>query len=64
MMKIYEVKIEKLTFDRGLFEGYKLIGHYTNKVKAERIAEEKYNNRNKIVEGKVYITEIEVDDEE
>ncbi len=64
MMKVYKVEIEKLTFDRGAFDGYKLVGHYTNKAKAERIAEEVYNRRNKVVEGKVYITEIEVDDEE
>lgn len=63
MMKIYRVEIEKLTFDRGAFDGYKLVGHYTNKEKAERIAEEVYNNRSKVVEGKVKITEIEVDDE-
>ena len=63
MMKIYKVEIEKLTFDRGIFNGYKLVGHYTNKEKAERIAEEVYNNRNQIVEGEIYITEIEVDDE-
>lgn len=64
MMKIYKVEIEKLTFDRGMFNGYKLVGHYTNKEKAERIAEERYNNRNWVIEGKTYITEIEVDDEE
>lgn len=63
MMKIYRVEIEKLTFDRGAFDGYKLVGHYTNKEKAERIAEEVYNSRSKVVEGKVKITEIEVDDE-
>jgi hypothetical protein len=63
MMKIYKVEIEKLTFDRGIFDGYKLVGHFTNKAKAERVAEEVYNNRNKVVEGKTYITEIEVDDE-
>lgn len=63
MMKVYKVEIEKLTFDRGAFDGYKLVGHYTNKEKAERIAEEVFNNRNKVVEGKTYITEIEVDDE-
>lgn len=64
MMKIYKVEIEKVTFDRGAFDGYKLVGHYTNKEKAERVAEERYNNRNKVVEGKVVITEIEVDNEE
>ena len=64
MMTVYKVEIEKLTFDRGMFDGYKLIGHYTNKAKAERIAEERYNNRNCVVEGKTHITEIEVDDEE
>jgi hypothetical protein len=62
-MKIYKVEIEKLTFDRGAFDGYKVVGHYTNKEKAERIAEEVYNNRCKVVEGEIRITEIEVDDE-
>lgn len=64
MMKVYKVEIEKLTFDRGMFDGYKLVGHYTNETKAKRIAEERYNNRNCVVEGKVHITEIEVDDED
>ena len=64
MMTVYKVEIEKLTFDMGRFNGYKLVGHYTNKAKAERIAEEVYNNRNCVVEGKTRITEIEVDDEE
>lgn len=64
MMKVYRVEIEKLTFDRGMFDGYELVGHYTNKAKAERIAEERYNNRVKVVEGETKITEIDVDDEE
>ena len=63
MMKIYRVEIEKLTADWGRFDGYILIGHYLNKEKAERVANEKYNNRCPIVEGKTRITEIEVDDE-
>lgn len=64
MMKVYKVEIEKLTFDRGMFDGYELVGYYTNKKKAERIAEERYNNRNKVVEGKTNLTEIDVDNEE
>lgn len=64
MMTVYKVEIERLTFDRGMFDGYELVGHYTSKAKAERIAEERYNNRSKVVEGKTHITEIEVDDEE
>ncbi len=64
MMKVYKVEIEKLTFDMGRFDGYKLVGYYTNKKKAERIAEETYNNRSKVVEGETKITEIDVDDEE
>lgn len=64
MMTVYKVEIEKLTFDRGMFDGYELVGYYTNKTKAERIAKEKYNNRNTVVEGKTHITEIEVDNEE
>ena len=64
MMKMYKVEMKKLTFDMGLFDGYKTIGYYTSKAKAERIAKERYENRNKIVEGKTYVREIEVDDEE
>ena len=64
MMKMYKVEMKKLTFDMGLFDGYKTIGYYTSKAKAERIAKERYENRSKIVEGETYVREIEVDDEE
>ncbi len=64
MMKIYKVEVERLTFDTGRFNGYKLIGHFTNEEKAKRIAKDYHINRNKIVEGDVRITEIEVDDED
>jgi len=60
-MKVYKVEIERLTFDKGCFDGYVLIGYYTNKEKAERVATEAYKNRNKIVRGDTTITEIEVD---
>jgi hypothetical protein len=63
-MKAYRVEIEKLSFDYGRFEGYKLIGYYTNKEKAERIAKERYENRCKVVEGETQITEIEIDTED
>ena len=61
---MYRVEIERLTFDRGLFDGYELVGYFTNKAKAERVAEERYTNRRKVVEGKTKVTEIEVDTEE
>lgn len=64
MTKIYKVEIEKLAFDTGSFTGYKLVGHYTSENKANRIAEERYNGRNLMIEGKTRVTEIEVDDEE
>jgi hypothetical protein len=64
MITAYKVEIEKLTFDMGIFNGYKLVGYYTNKAKAEKIAEERYNTRNRVVEGEIRITEIEIDDEE
>ena len=59
-MRIYKVEITKLTFDMGAFDGYELIGYYANKDKAEEVAEERYANRNGVVEGKTVITEIEV----
>lgn len=59
-MRIYKVEITKLTFDMGAFDGYKLIGYYANKEKAEKVAEERYANRNGVIEGKTVITEIEV----
>ena len=59
-MTVYKVEITKLTFDRGAFDGYELVGYYANKEKAEKVAEERYANRNGVVEGKTVITEIEV----
>lgn len=63
-MKAYKVEIEKLSFDWGRFEGYRLIGYYTNKAKAERIAKKEYENRCKIDTGETKITEIEIDTDE
>lgn len=59
-MTVYKVEITKLTFDMGAFDGYELVGYYANKAKAEKVAEERYANRSKVVEGKTVITEIEV----
>lgn len=63
-MKAYKVEIEKLTFDWGRFDGWRLLGYYTNKDKAERTAKEAYENRNHIDTGRTRITEIEIDTED
>ena len=60
-MKAYKVEIEKLTFDWGRHDGWRLLGYYTNKDKAERTAKEAYENRNHIDTGRTRITEIEID---
>jgi len=62
-MKAYKVEIEKLSCDWGRFEGWKLVGYYTKKNKAERMAVEAYANRNPIDTGRTRITEIEIDTE-
>lgn len=59
-MTVYKVEITKLTFDMGAFDGYELVGYYANKDKAEKVAEERYVNRSKVVEGKTVVTKIEV----
>lgn len=63
-MTVYKVEITKLTFDMGAFDGYKLVGYYANKDKAEKVAEERYANRSKVVEGRTVVTEIEVIEQE
>ena len=63
-MKAYKVEIERLTFDWGRHDGWRLLGYYTNKEKAERIAKEAYEKRDKIDTGKTRITEIKIDTEE
>ena len=61
-MKAYKVEQERLSFDWGRFEGWDLVGYYFKKEKAEAIAKERYENRCKVVQGKVKITEIEIED--
>lgn len=61
-MKAYKVEIEKVTFDRGLFEGWEVVGYYVNKDKANKIAENAYKNRNKVVQGEVRITEVNIEE--
>ncbi len=63
-MKAYKVEIEKLTFDWGRHDGWRLLGYYANKEKAERIAKEAYENRDHIITGEPRITEIEIDTED
>ena len=60
MTKAYKVEQARLSYDRGCFQGWDLIGYYFSKEKAEEVAKEKYENRCKIVEGEVEITEIEI----
>jgi len=59
-MKIYEVRIETLDAYRGNFTGYATIGYYANKEKAKAEAEKAYKNRDRVIEGKTEIKEIEV----
>lgn len=63
MMKIYKVELETLTYDWGRHEGWELIGYYTNKEKAERIAEQ-YEENKGFLQGEVRLEEIEVDTED
>lgn len=63
-MKAYKVEIEKLTFDWGRPIGWKLVGYYTNREKAERMAVEAYQNRNYIDTGRTRVTEIKIDTED
>lgn len=58
-MTIYRVYSERLTYDRGLFEGYRTVGYYANKAKAEEV---KASIKPDIVTGKAYIEEIEVEE--
>ena len=60
-MKAYKVEIETLSSDWGRHTGWELLGYYTNKEKAERIAKEAYENRCKIDTGETRITEIKID---
>ena len=60
-MKAYKVEIETFSFDWGWHADWKLLGYYTNKVKAETIATEAYNKRDPIDMGDTRITEIEID---
>ena len=63
-MKIYKVEIEKLDFERGLFQGWLTTGYFANKEKAERMAKEDYENRDPVVRGKTRVVTIKVDTEE
>ena len=63
-MKIYKVEIEMLSYDNGRFEGWKEVGHFTSKAKAERVAKEAFEKRCKVDRGETRIIEIEVDTEE
>lgn len=58
-MKAYRVEQEVLTYDRGLFDGYRTVGYYANKTKAEEVAKERNNHRG-LTDGKATIEEIEI----
>ena len=62
MKKIYEVRMEKLSSDWGRFEGWKTIGYYTSREKAEAEAEKAYANRCWVIEGETEIVEHEVEE--
>ena len=59
-MKVYRVKIEKLTSDWGRFDGWRELGYYVNKAKAEEVGKDFSDSHNHIDFGKVKIDEIEV----
>ncbi len=61
-MKAYKIEIEELSADWGRFIGWKTIKYCTNKIKAEKIAKNLYENRCYMVEGKTRITEIEIEE--
>lgn len=61
MMNIYKVEAEKLDSCTGRPWGWKLIGYYTNKAKAERVAKEASKTRNRVDTGEIRVVAIEVD---
>lgn len=67
MMKVYEVRVSKLSWDRGAYDGDETLGYYASKAKAERVAAEAEANRKPWGRGGWYsdvdIIEFEVDTE-
>lgn len=60
MTKIYKVTTDKLTFDRGLYDGTVTIGYYLNKETAERVAEK---HPETLTNTAARVEEIEVNEE-
>lgn len=61
-MKIYEVKIETLNAYYGTHEGYKVLGYYARRERAEAVRAEAEASRNAMVEGHAEIRELEVEE--
>ena len=61
-MKIYKISIKKLSSDWGYFEGWEEIGYYLSKEKAEQVAQERYEKRNRVIRGETKIETIEVEE--
>ena len=58
-MKVYKVYFEKLSFDRGCFEGYVTKRYYATEEKAEAV---KATIKKGVCTGEAYIEEIEVEE--
>ncbi len=59
-MTIYKVEQERLSFDKGTFQGWEEVGYFSTKEKAEK-KETECKNRDEIAYGRVKVTAIEVE---
>lgn len=59
-MKAYVVKKDTCTYDRGLYNGTKVVGYYLNKAKAEEVAATIKKGITNYRDG--YVEEIEVEE--
>ena len=56
-MTLYIVKMDRLTFDRGIYNGTEILGYYLNRETAEAVAEA---HKKGITNRDAYIEEVEV----
>ena len=59
-MKVYVVKEDTCTYDRGLYDGTEIVGYYLNKEKAEAVAATIKKGMTTYRDG--YVEEIEVEE--